>query len=739
MNISPSTLLIAATLLPLASFLVLIFFGKKFGRVSAGVATSAILLSFACSVAALILWFAHTESQQVRVQAITVPWITLSHFPFASGGTFEIGTMLDSLTLTMFVMITLVATLVHVFSMAYMSEDSRFSRFFAYLGLFCFSMLGLVLSNSLLQLFVFWELVGVCSYLLIGFWFEKRGPALASKKAMVTNRIGDAGFLVGLGLLVWQLGPGSLTLMNQTGESPLASSIQVVAQQQIHKETNLLAPSHNSIVEQFARAESEKKHLEAEAGTQHLKTPFGPYFMGLSWLTWAGICLCLGAIAKSAQFPLHVWLPDAMEGPTPVSALIHAATMVAAGVYLVARIYPILTLDARLFMAIIGCTTLTMGALIALVMTDIKKVLAYSTISQLGFMMLFLGCGGYVAGLFHLVTHAFFKACLFLGSGSVIAGCHHEQEITQMGGLWRKMPVTALTFGLAVLAIAGTPFFSGYYSKDLGLAGVYEYAMALPTPAGAFWFAPRLIFWIPTVTAYLTAFYMARVWWLTFGGKPRNPEVYEHAKEHPLMTLPLIILGILALVAGQEFLQIKELISRSAPLQALVHTASEEAPNNHGYHAVHRYIFWAFLVGPTLAILIYLRGFGIADRIRRLPLINLIYIWLKNKMYFDFLYEGVIVNLCKLIAIIAGLFDKYIVDGLVNITGYLTRAISWLSGQFDNGIVDGLVNGMANTAQGFGWAVRQSESGRIRFYVLSMLTVLTVVAAGLVIAWSRFL
>ncbi|MEI8195617.1 MAG: NADH-quinone oxidoreductase subunit L [Phycisphaerae bacterium] len=734
MMLTAPNLLLAATLLPLASFFLLIFFGKRMGWFSAAVATTAILLSFAASVAALIVWFGPMETPQAhRVQALAVPWLT-----FGNGiAPFDVGIMVDSLTLTMFVMITLVATLVHVFSIAYLAGDSRFSRFFAYLGLFCFSMLGLVLSNSLLQLFVFWELVGICSYLLIGFWFEKRGPALASKKAMVTNRIGDAGFLIGLGILVWQLGPGGLTLVHNDGEQWLTHQVRTVAQQQLAQPGNpLVAPGEKSEggVAQFAAA------AEGAESSVYLQRSFGPQFLGLSWLTWAGLGLCLGAVAKSAQFPLHVWLPDAMEGPTPVSALIHAATMVAAGVYLVARIFPILTLDARLFVAIIGCTTLCMGALIALVMTDIKKVLAYSTISQLGFMMLFLGCGGYVAGLFHLITHAFFKACLFLGSGSVIAGCHHEQEITKMGGLWRKMPVTALTFLLSVLAIAGTPGFSGYYSKDLGLAGVYEFAHELAvvnhTPAA------MLLFWIPTVTAYLTAFYMARVWWLTFGGKPRVQEIFEHAKEHPLMTLPLIILGTLAVVAGYPFLKIEEIIRLSEPVRALAHTAEELLPNGemgHGVHAVHNYLSLACVVGPVLAMVIYFRGLGIANWISRLPGVNLIYVWLKNKMFFDYLYEGVIVNLCKAAAFAAGWFDRTIVDGLVNLSGLLTRVVSWISGRVDSGIVDGLVNGAAALAQAGGRLVMRPETGRIRLYVLSMLTVVTLVLAGLVVAWTRWM
>ena len=274
-----------------------------------------------------------------------------------------------------------------------------------------------------------------------------------------------------------------------------------------------------------------------------------------------------------------------------------------------------------------------------------------------------------------------------------------------MGGLWRKMPVTAATFGVSVLAIAGTPGFSGYFSKDLGLAGVYEYAHELAQVNHAP--AAMLLFWIPTVTAYLTAFYMMRLWWLTFGGKPRVQEIFEHAKEHPLITLPLGVLGLLAVVAGYPMFQIEKIIGLSEPVRVLAHTAEELLPDGtmgHGVHAVHTYVAWACGVGPLLALAIYFRGFGVANRIRRLPGVNIIYVWLKNKMFFDYLYEGVIVNVCKLAANVAGLFDKYIVDGLVNLSGVLTRLVSWISGLVDAGIVDGLVNGAVLSAQaGGGW------------------------------------
>lgn len=686
-------ILLCATLLPLISFTVLIFLGKRFGKFSSAVATAAITGSLALSVVALLTGLTKSAgTTQHYVEAITFDWIPLG------ASSLQVGMLVDTLTLTMFVMVCIVATLVHIFSIGYMAGDPRFSRFFAYLGLFCFSMLGLVLSNSLLQLFICWELVGACSFLLIGFWFEKRGPARASLKAMLTNRIGDMGFILGMIILVMQMGPSCLTMFDAAGNPVLAEAV---------------------------------RHAFNVHGTDYLTTTIGPTFLGFNWLTWAGLCFFTGAVAKSAQFPLHVWLPDAMEGPTPVSALIHAATMVAAGVYLVARIFPILTVDARLVVAMVGTITLVMAAMTAVVQTDIKKVLAYSTISQLGYMILFLGTGGYVAGLFHLITHAFFKACLFLGAGSVIAGCHHEQEMTKMGGLWRKMPITAVTFLISVLAISGAPFTSGFFSKDLGLAGAFEYASALPQPWG------MVFFWAPTATAYLTAFYMWRCWWLTFGGKPRDHHVYEHAKESPVMTLPLTILAVLAIVTGlklgegyREVVPVRELITMSmpgTPAAILAHTPDD---HGHGFHAVHQYVWYAFIAGPVIAIGIYLTGFGLADRIRRIWGINLIYIWLKNRMYFDALYEGVLMMLVRLVAVLCGLFDKYIVDGLVNFAAFFTRGFTSFTGMFDQVVVDGAVNGVAELAQDSGRVTSATETGRLRVYVLCTLTI--VALAGVV-------
>src|SRR5262249_11271059 len=410
----------------------------------------------------------------------------------------EIGYRVDHLTAVMFAMVAFVSTCIYVFSLGYMADETeemhedeeahttrpgRFGRFFLFLSLFCFSMLNLVIADNLFQVFISWELVGVCSFFLIGFYHERPSAAFAANKAFIVNRIGDAGFLIGLALVWTYFG----TFNFQEIFRDLAS---------------------------------------------------GPLPNGMTHTLFVitGIGIFLGCMGKSAQFPLHTCLPDAMEGPTPVSALIHAATMVAAGVYLVGRCYPMFTPEVRLVIAYTGGITLFLAATIALVQTDIKRVLAYSTVSQLGFMMLAIGVGGWVAGLLHLLTHAFFKALLFLGSGSVILGCHHEPNLRKMGGLLPKMKITGFTMLVGVLAIAGTPLFSGWYSKDAIIAQGLAFESVNKQHI--------LLLLLPLITAGITCFYMFRMWFLTFLGQPKDKHVHEHAHESPwLMTIPLIVLA----------------------------------------------------------------------------------------------------------------------------------------------------------------------------------------------------
>jgi NADH-quinone oxidoreductase subunit L len=712
---TPTFLLIAATLLPLLQFLLLIFGGRRLRRVSGILGTLLIAGSLALSIIALVEWLGRADFAGHSVEATNFRWLPAGD-PATSAGALpgaldrvmqqhttqdrsdiSIGVLVDSLTISMFVMITMIALVVHLFSLSYMAGDRRLPTYYATLGLFSFAMLGLVLSNSLVQMFVFWELVGICSYLLIGHWFENRGPALASLKAVMVNRIGDIGFLAALGLLVAHIGFAGLTLFDSSGAPILGPAIRA----------NI-----------------------GVADTIGFLNYHGPgTVLGFDWVTWTGILFFVGAAAKSAQFPLHVWLPDAMEGPTPVSALIHAATMVAAGVYLIARVYPILTLDARLLIAMVGCFTLTVGALLALVQTDLKRLLAYSTISQLGFMMLFLGCGGYVAGLFHLLTHAFFKASLFLGAGAIIYGCNHVQDIRKLGGLWRKMPITAFAWLVAVLAISGTPYLSGFFSKELGLSVVAQYVDALPRyPVHSFGWATHILYWIPVGVSYLTSIYMWRGWWLVFAGKPRDEEIHAAAHESPAMTLPLLMLTGLVIASG--FVFIDRLIEDSLPPATNVLAGSSPRDLNDVFHTVAG---WAFAAGPIVVLLVYGRGLKFADRVRRLPVIGLFYLWLRERMFIDFFFEGVVIGIVRSFGWLSARFDRGVIDGLVRGAAALTRKLGSISAAFDAIVIDGAVNLAASAAQSTGLAAVAPQSGRLRIYLLTTLSLLAAAGAVLII------
>ncbi|MDD5303382.1 MAG: NADH-quinone oxidoreductase subunit L [Elusimicrobia bacterium] len=438
-----------------------------------------------------------------------------------------IGVLIDGPAALLLVVVTLVSLMVQIYSIAYMHEDTRYKRYFAFVSFFTASMLGLVVSSNILVGFMSWELMGLSSYLLIGFWFEKDGPTEAQKKAFMTTKLGDSGLYLALLFIFAKVGSFQIT--------------------QIHQFIN-----------------------------QGYMTP--------TVATVIAVGILFGAMGKSAQFPLFIWLPDAMEGPTPGSALIHAATMVAAGIFVVARLYFVFLAapDAMLAAAWIGCATAFLAAAMALVSYDIKRVLAFSTVSQLGFMMCALGVGGYTAGLFHLTTHAFFKALLFLGAGSVIHSVH-TNDMRLMGGLSKKMPVTFVTMLAAIFAIAGVPFTSGYYSKDMILANIYQ--------------ANRPIFWIMLFTALMTAFYMSRLFILTFWGDDRDHEKYHHAHESPfLITGPLVLLAFLALVSGY-MLERNELVYRllakptitaaQAPAAASAEAKPAEAKPAEGDSAAH--------------------------------------------------------------------------------------------------------------------------------------------------------
>ena len=472
--------LLGILLTPLVSAGLILLFLRR--RHNAAAAVSVASAAIGAVLAGWVLWAA-PASGAAEVAGQFVNWLTLGSFHV------DLGFLLDPLTCTMLFVVTFVGFCIHVFSLGYMRDDDSKARFFGGLSVFMFSMLGIVLARNLFMIFIFWELVGFSSYMLIDHYFTKTSAANASKKAFITNRVGDLGFLIGILGCYFAHGTTDFT----------------------------------ALAEIFANPDMKPD-------------------------TWIALCLFCGVLGKSAQVPLHVWLPDAMEGPTPVSALIHAATMVAAGVFLLARTTFLQTADSLECIAWVGTGTAAFAACCAFAQTDIKKVLAYSTLSQLGFMVAIYGVGtaygtargmpglGAAAAMFHLTTHAFFKALLFLGSGSVIHACHHEQEIFRMGGLWKKLPVTFATFTLGVAAIIGVPYLSGFFSKDIILWVAQQQNTA--------------VYGTLLATAVLTATYMGRLWVITFLGKPRSDEA-SHAHESPLsMTLPLVVLAALAVVGG---------------------------------------------------------------------------------------------------------------------------------------------------------------------------------------------
>ena len=741
-------LLISIILLcPLAAFAIFGLLGlvhRSFPRQDY-LSTAAMLLALVCSFLLL---------REVVPDPVphTVKWISLG------GVTFSMGFYLDSVTVIMLIVVTLVSSLVHIFSMGYMHGDPRYPRFFAYLSLFSFSMLFLVVSDNLLGIYIGWELVGLCSYLLIGFWFEKDSAANACKKAFLTTRVGDVGMFIGMMMLFTKF--KTLSLYGEGGIFALATSLNTG---------------------------------------------------DMVWLSIAGVLIFCGAIGKSAQVPLHTWLPDAMEGPTPVSALIHAATMVAAGVYLTARMFPILTETSSLVIAYIGGITALIAATIAIVRFDIKRVLAYSTISQLGYMMLGIGAGSYVAGLFHLTTHAFFKALLFLGSGSVIHAFHamhahghddehddhdahehehdhahgdhdahtHEhgedsdsghvlgseippdQDMRNMGGLRHKMPITFVTMLIATLSISGVPFvFSGFWSKDAILGGVLGRAME--------WNSVHhyLLFGIALSAAGITAFYMFRLIFMTFFGEPRNQEMHDMAHESPKsMTVPLLILAALSLPVvnvlwfNEGYVKPPAQPHLHAPQHAHVSpdsktgeagitlslfgvseavAAEEGGHDTHGAHADdgHHGHGPAHTIAMVLSILV--AGLGIllswlfyhrrtlsAESVATTfrPLYNLFW----HKYYFDEFYDGVLVAVTVWKARLFAQFDGTIVDGIVNGVGRLTRDfLAVFVGVFDNRVVDGLVNRVAEVTWAIGGRVRRIQTGAIQTYLF-------VVLAGIVL------
>ena len=600
----------------------------------------------------------------------TVPlWTWVEAGSFSASMSF----LIDPLSTIMLLVVAGVGFLVHVYAVGYMHGDPGYPRFFTYLNLFMLSMFLLVLGDNYLVMFVGWEGVGLCSYLLIGFWYEKQSASDAGKKAFIVNRIGDAGFLLGM-FLIWTL-TGSLTYTEVFKAAPEMSAAMASA---------------------------------------------------------VGLLLFVGAVGKSAQIPLYVWLPDAMEGPTPVSALIHAATMVTAGVYMVARTSPIYVMgpDAMSVIAVVGALTGLFAASIGLVQNDIKRVLAYSTVSQLGFMFMALGVGAFTAAIFHLMTHAFFKGLLFLGSGSVIHALHHapeeqQQDMRYMGGLKDKMPVTYWTFLIGAVAIAGVPPLAGFWSKDEILANAF--------------FTGHYTVWIMgTVAAFMTAFYMFRLIFMTFHGEMR---VDHHAREHihespATMTVPLIILAVLSVIGGvipgfppeagwiHRFLapSLAKVPAGGHAMDQGVHLMNAAAGGGHSGPAVVLLIILAIAVavgGIALAWYMYVKDTDAPNRLyeRFAGLYRL----LLEKYYIDEIYQACIVE--PTYKLMRGLwtFDAKVVDGAVNGSSLITVISSRFSGIFDLRTVDGAVNGTASFIRFFSQVFKYLQSGMVQNYLFVML------------------
>ena len=665
-------------------------------RVSATLACTTMAFAMVLS----ILAFVQLIGMEERVYEITLAtWVPPIPLETATGvGTFEVpwAFRLDPLSSMMLLVVTGIGFLIHVYSVGYMEHEARggYARFFCYLNLFCFFMLVLVLGSNLFVMFVGWEGVGLCSYLLIGFWYERKSASDAGKKAFIVNRVGDWGFLLGIFLVFFTFGTVDFVMVaNQAAAMPVE---------------------------------------DGEFGVLSL------------------ICclLFIGAIGKSAQIPLYVWLPDAMEGPTPVSALIHAATMVTAGVYMVGRTAVLFSHAPMVMMAIavVGVLTALMAATIGLVQTDIKRVLAYSTISQLGYMFLAMGVGAFTAGVFHLMTHAFFKALLFLGSGSVIHALAGEQDMRRMGGIRFFMPVTFITMLIGALAISGIPPFSGFFSKDEILFRT---------------FLQNRVLWLAAViTAGMTAFYMFRLIFMTFSGRYRGPswERMTHETDHgisdrdllasghehnshdawhgphespKIMTWPLLVLAIGAIVAG--FVGVPTALLGSNAIEHFlepsftshVAVAGEQTVRHVTPHASHAVELGLMLLsvlvaagGIALAYYLYVRRLELPSQLsERFSGAHRI---LTNKYYVDELYDATAVGGTVSLAGASWRFDAGVVDGAVNGTGWITRASAWISHVFDKYVVDGIVNLIGWIVGEASYIFRRVQSGLIQNYALAM-------------------
>lgn len=613
-------------LLPLAAFVLLGMFGRKYMNQSAGIiGTGLLLISTVLSIYTAYQYFFVDGKVGDSYQTITAfkfTWLT-----FSENVSIDMGIILDPISVMMLVVVTFVSLMVHIFSLGYMKGEERFATYYAFLGLFTFSMLGLVVSSNLFQIYMFWELVGASSYLLIGYYFQKPSAVAASKKAFIVTRFADLGFLIGILVLAFY------------GESL----------------------DFNTIIQ----------NLTAQQSSQFVAITSAS-FIGVSALTWGLTLVFMGGAGKSAMFPLHIWLPDAMEGPTPVSALIHAATMVVAGVYLVARLFPLFAVneEALSIVTIVGLVSALFAAVIACTQTDIKRVLAYSTMSQIGYMMFALGVSGtggenglgYTASMFHLFTHAFFKSLLFLGAGAVIH-LVHSNDMKDMGGLRKYMPITHISFLIACLAIAGVPPFAGFFSKEEILLAAYNSSM--------------IVYVIALLTSGLTAFYMFRLYFSIFWNK--QTEVHnKHGEGTFSMKLPLILLAVCTLAAG--FIPFGEFVSADGKaLESHFHLSFSIAPVALG------------LAGILIALLMYKNENNKPQQVA--TALGGLYKAAYKKFYIDELYLFIAKKV---------------------IFNFIGRPAAWI----DRNIVDGLMNGIATSTGKISSLIKNLQSGKIQNYTL---------------------
>jgi len=650
---SMENMLLAIPLAPLFGAIIAGLFGRQIGRVGAHTVT---ILGVATSFILSVVVFKHFAIDSASpYNASVYTWMV------SDGVRFEVGFLIDNLTALMMTVVSFVSLMVHIYTIGYMHDDSGYQRFFSYIALFTFSMLMLVMSNNFLQLFFGWEAVGLVSYLLIGFWYTRPTAIYANLKAFLVNRVGDFGFLLGIAAIY--------TTFNSLDYATVFAA----------------APAQASATYQV--------------------------FPGVDWSLLSVICICLfiGAMGKSAQVPLHVWLPDSMEGPTPISALIHAATMVTAGIFMVARMSPVFELSstALSFVIVIGAITAFFMGLLGVVQNDIKRIIAYSTLSQLGYMTVALGASAYAAGIFHLMTHAFFKALLFLGAGSVIIAMHHDQDIRNMGGLRKYMPITWITMLIGSLALIGTPFFSGFFSKDTIIEAVHH-----ATIPGA-----GIAYWAVLLSVFVTALYSFRLYFLVFHGTPRmDDHTREHLHETPwVVTLPLILLAIPSVIAGFWI----DPIVFGDFFNGVIYVSPEHtglAQVAEHFHGALSFVMHAFggpaiylaIAGVGTAWYVYMKRPALADIIRQR--FTALYTLLVNKYYADDFNETVFAGGARGVGqLLWKVGDVLIIDGL-------------------------LVNGSAKVV---GWTaaiVRKIQTGHLYTYAFSM-----IIGLLFILSWFVFI